>query len=196
MIFDRAFIRAAVKTMLEHPEIFDDWTVQGFGMMRCYIPGPVYNKQFRLNIWDGALTVPGVSIIHDHPWDFKSLIVNGEFENVRYVEDYYNGDPHNCMTIVTGEVGGPVGLSGMANLRVSSHEHYKTGDTYQQEAKEVHASYPADGAVTLNERTRVGDGEHARVFWPVGTEWGDAIPRKATPVEIERTTRLALEKWE
>ena len=193
---ERESLRACVRHMLLHPETFDDWTVQGFGMMRCYLPGPVYDKQFRLNIWDHRLTTPGVSIIHDHPWDFKSWIINGDFKNVRYVEDFYNGEPHNCMSIVTGEVGGPIGLSVPTNLRVNSTEYYTTGDTYQQRAKEIHASYPESGTVTLNERTRVDEASHARVFWPKGLEWGDAIPRKATQAEILAVTGYALSKWE
>jgi len=81
-------MRAAVRHMLEHPHQFDDWTVQGFGMMRCF-----------------------------------------------------------------------------------------------------------RGTVTLNERTRVGTGEHARVFWPAGEDWVNAKPRQATPREIDRTTELALSVW-
>ena len=43
----REALRASIKHMLGHPDNFD-WTVQGFGMMRAYIPGPVYDKQFRI----------------------------------------------------------------------------------------------------------------------------------------------------
>jgi len=188
-------IRGFVRHILEHPHEFE-WIVQGFGMLRTYIEGPGDPKKFRLNVWDSALAVPSVSIIHDHPWHFTSWIVNGSFRNIRYVEDYYNGDPYECMTIVTGEGGGPVGLSAPTDLYAMPTEHYKTGDTYHQEAMEVHASYPEDGTVTLNDRTRVGDGERALVFWPKGQKWGDAIPRKATLLEITDVTQRALAKWE
>lgn len=196
--FSHTFMRAAIRHMLQHPDQFDDWTVQGFGMMRCYIPGPVYEKQFRLNIWDSALAVPGVSTIHDHPWHFKSWIVNGPFHNIRFVEDHFNGDPFEYKVIRTGAEGGIDEATSRLrmNLRAIEVETYKTGDTYQQEADEIHRSAPGSGTVTLNERTRVGDGEHARVFWPEGEEWVDAKPRKAVLNEIIRTTQFALGKWE
>ena len=40
------FLSVAVRALLERPD--SDWSVQGFGMMRAYIPGPVYDKQFRI----------------------------------------------------------------------------------------------------------------------------------------------------
>ena len=192
----REALRASIKHMLYYPEIFDDWTVQGFGMMRCYIPGPVYAKQFRLNIWDESLAVPNVSTIHDHPWHFKSWIINGEFRNVRFVEDHFHGASFEYRVIKTGEQGGEQGPRLRMNLRPLEFETYTGGDTYEQRANEIHRSLPARGTVTLNERTRVGDGEHARVFWPAGEEWVDAKPRKATVDEICSTVALALEKWD
>lgn len=185
--------RAAIKTILLHP-MNHRWTVQGFGFIRTYLPFGENGKRFRLNVWDSKLTVPNVSIVHDHPWHFTSWIINGDFRNVRYVEDP-EGDAYECMTIVTGEVGGPVGLSALTTLRALPEEFYTTGDIYRQDAKEIHKSVPADGTVTINDRERVGDGEHARVFWPALTEWGDAIPREATEAEIAETTYRALEKW-
>jgi hypothetical protein len=175
------------------------WTVQGFGMLRTYIPegsGAGNPKRFRLNVWSGKLAVPGVSIIHDHPWAFDSWIINGRFRNVRYVEDYHNGDGFKFMTIKCGEKGCAMSEPAMVRLRALPTEHYKTGDKYHQDAHEIHASYYDDGTVTLNDR--VGDTEHAKVFWadePHGY-WVDAKPREATPDEIDSATSLALGKWE
>lgn len=190
-------LRATIKQTLQHPEMYDDWTVQGFGMMRCYIPGPVYAKQFRLNIWDWALAVPNVSIIHDHPWHFQSWIINGEFDNIRFVEDHFHGIPYDYRNIKTGiEATLQETTRLRMNLRTLRPEHYMTGDVYSQVADEIHCSMPHYGAITLNERTIVGDGEHARVFWPAGEDWVDAKPRRAYPDEILTTTRLALSKWQ
>jgi len=189
-------LRASIKHMLHYPDQFSDWTVQGFGMMRCYIPGPVYDKQFRLNIWDSALAVPNVSTIHDHPWHFRSWIINGVFTNERFVADHYNGEPYEYRVIKTGVDAGLQETEHLRmNLRSCGYEEYTTGDTYEQIADEIHRSLPGDSTVTLNARTRVGDGEHARVFWPDGEDWVDAKPRKATRNEILRTTYLALENW-
>ena len=97
-------MRAMVHTILADAQMHR-WTIQGFGMLRMYIPAPNNPKRFRLNLWNSALAVPGVSIMHDHPWDFDSWVINGNFRNVRYVEDHYNGDDFKFMTIKCGEDG-------------------------------------------------------------------------------------------
>lgn len=192
-------MRACIYTLLRYPRDLK-WSVQGFGMMRAYFGtdprSPADSKRFRLNVWDSRLAVKDVSVVHDHPWSFKSWIINGEFHNVRYVEDFLNGDPYDFMIIKTGEGGGPDGIGGTIRLRTIEAEAYKTGDTYFQTPTEIHMSAPADSTVTLNDRTRVGDGEHARVFWPAGGVWVDAAPRAATLDEIYRITQGALDKWE
>lgn len=184
------------------------WTVQGFGMFRCYF-GPADDpKQYRLNLWDSRFKVPGVSTVHDHPWHFNSWIMGGNFTNVRYrlgTIDYASvgrpavsaaGWTHHGTTIKTGEGGGPDGsLTFNCYLHRLQPEMYSAGDHYEQNADEIHESFYDDGTVTLNKRTRVGDGEHARVFWPFGQEWVDAKPRRATTAEINDAISLALKKW-
>ena len=185
-----AAMRAMVRTILNYP--FDHrWTVQGFGMLRMYMPGA--GKRFRLNVWSSALAVPKVSIMHDHPWAFDSWIINGQFRNVRYVEDYHNGDAFEFMTIKCGEEGCSISQRALIRLRSLATEYYNTGDTYHQDATEIHASFYDDGTVTLNDR--IGDTEQARVFWPAPGVWVDAKPREATRIEIAHATSLALGKW-
>lgn len=172
------------------------WTVQGFGMLRTYLPFGPNPKRFRLNVWNPALAVPGVSVIHDHPWDFTSWIINGNFRNIRFVEDYHNGDPFKFMTIKCGEDGCAMSPPSSIRLRSLPCEHYVAGDIYHQDGAEVHASAYDAGTVTLNDR--VGDTEHARVFWsdePKGY-WVDAKPREATLGEVQSTMALALSKWQ
>jgi hypothetical protein len=50
---------------------------------------------------------------------------------------------------------------------------------------------PADGTVTLIEQER-RDVDTARVFWPIGGTWGDAIPRQATKDEVANVGSFAL----
>lgn len=187
-----AAMRSMIHTMLGDAQLYD-WTVQGFGMMRVYIPGPGSPKRFRLNMWNSALAVPNVSIMHDHPWSFDSWIINGAFRNIRYIEDHFSGDDFFFMNIKTGVAGQWGKTDGKVRLRALPTEHYRTGDKYHQDASEIHASYYDDGTVTLNDR--VGDTEHAKVFWAEG-DWVDAKPREATPDEINSTVALALGKWE
>lgn len=187
-----AALRTSIKSILQHPHNYP-WTVQGFGMLRTYLGGGPKGKRYRLNVWNSDLAVPNVSIIHDHPWDFDSWIINGEFHNVRYLEDYNNGDLAKFMLIRSGVDGAPASTMATIRLRALPTEHYHTGDTYHQDKDEIHASYYDDGTVTLNDR--VGDTEHARVFW-FGNDWVDAKPREATKDEINQGIGFALSKWE
>jgi hypothetical protein len=180
------------------------WTVQGFGFLRTYFGPPSNPKEFRLNVWDSSLTVPGVSTIHDHPWHFVSFVVAGCFQNQRYTvieEDdgsrMIDGpDVFDYTTIKTGEGGGmtksPIRY---ARLRPGVIESFSPGQTYSQGNTEIHETIFSDGCVTLNKRKRVGDGEHARVFWPHGTQWVDAEPRPANWSEVALVTGRALENF-
>lgn len=187
-------LQAAVRSLLNHAPAMN-WTVQGFGMLRTYLDP---DKRFRLNIWHQDLMVPGVSVIHDHPWHFKSWIIAGRFINQRYIQcsaDAKLLSPVkrlSYMTIKTGEGGGPAGSIQDMYVTPLRKEEYFAGDTYAQQASEIHESDYINGCVTLNDRTRVGTGEHARVFWPYGQEWVDAEPRAATVVEIMGACQAAL----
>lgn len=186
-------LRTAIKALLISPFTVP-WTIQGFGMMRTYLPYAPNAKRFRLNVWDARLAVPEVSMMHDHPWDFTSWVINGKFQNVRFVEDHFNGDEYKYMTIMCGECGGAKSEALSIRLRALPAESYGAGSIYHQDASEVHVSGYDDGTVTLNDR--VGDTEHARVFWPAGLEWVDAKPRPAGPWAIHSATKAALAKWE
>lgn len=203
MTTDLTFIKPLVRKILADAD--NGWTVQGFGFLRTYFGPPAAPKMFRLNLWDSRFTVKGVSTIHDHPWDLSSLIVAGDFTNQRYgvtdVRDaidspeYMIPPKHAFMTIKTGVGGGGIEHDAVkyCTLYRREPEHYLPGDTYHQDAEEVHETLFKDGSVTLNKR--VGDTEHARVFWPVGTEWVDAKPRTAHHAEIEAATAYSLREW-
>lgn len=184
-------LRACVHAFLLSP-FNQPWSVQGFGMLRTYFGA---DKKYRLNIWDSALAVKNVSILHTHPWHFTSWIMSGKFKNQRFYEARTGLLTHDWAVIKTGEGGGPDGEKGSSRLLEGEPEFYMPGDTYMQSPEEIHASYFEDGTVTLNVRKRVGDGEHARVFWPHGEPWVDAEPRAANAEEITAVIGRALERW-
>jgi len=164
-------------------------------MLRTYIDR---DKVWRLNVWNKTLAVPNVSTIHNHPWHFESWIIAGGFTNRRYVEraghDLHDrfGTAYSAAIIKTGEGGGMRSKTIDVCLRSMGDEMYQPGQRYAQRADEVHESFYTNGCVTLNKRVRVADGEHARVYWPAGTDWVDAEPRAATEAEITATAALAL----
>lgn len=186
------FTKALVRDLLERRHD-RDWTIQGFGMLRTY-----FGDDLRLAVWDSHFRVPDVSLIHDHVWCFKSLIVAGALHNQRYIE---RPDPtpqnmtYQRMTIRPGEGTIPLTEEATTFLERSLREDYTEGDTYIQRAEEIHASYPADGTVTLVERHRTQGGDAARVFWPVGGYWVSAEPRKATRAEIDDICQRSLGAW-
>jgi hypothetical protein len=194
---DLTFLKPLVETVLRDEQ--RDWTIQGFGFLRTYFGPADAPKRFRLNLWDSRFTVPGVSTIHDHPWDLTSLIVAGDnFANQRYVMQHPKLNDtmptHAFTTIKCGEGGGmEKSAIDYCVLLPKAREVYWPGDTYRQDTLEIHETLFVDGAVTLNER--VGDTEHARVFWPYGTDWVDAKPRPATRDEVAGAVSLSLERW-
>lgn len=184
----RNTVRGILRCSLAEPSI-REWSVQGFGMLRTYLDD---RCRFRLNIWDKSLAVPNVSIVHDHPWDFTSWIISGFLVNQRYRLSSLNGPLFKWANIVPGPDGGIDRESGgLVRLDTCMQEHYAPGDSYKQNAFEVHATFPDDGCITVNDRFRVGE-DKARVFWPTYTEWVDAKPRPATHDEIRRVLGRAL----
>jgi hypothetical protein len=187
-----AAMRVMVRDVLQNSPRYA-WTVQGLGMMRCYFGD---DRRFRLNVWHSSLRRANVSSLHDHPWSFDSWIISGQMFNQRFVEDHYSGDEFNFFKITCGLNGGPQnGQTLKARLRAHVTERYQTGDKYHQDANEIHISTASEGAVTLNDRTVVGDGETARVFWPLNEEWVDAKPRLATWDEVVAVSTEALREW-
>lgn len=192
MATDLTFLKPLVAQILQAKT--REWTVQGFGFLRTYF-GPSANpKKYRLNLWDSQFTAPNVSTIHDHPWDFKSIIIAGKFENQRYTMIDGNKATHWYTTLKTGEGGGLINdVFKTAILKAKPSEHYYPGHEYEQKANEIHETKFINGSVTINER--VGDTEQARVFWPYDTKWVDAIPRKATIEEVDLAVSKSINKW-
>lgn len=193
------FLRPLVANALQDDR--REWTIQGFGFLRTYFGPADAPKKFRLNLWHSRFTVPNVSTIHDHPWDLTSIIIAGHMINQRYrmFEERRGprpmiGPTHDFTTIKTG-VGGGLERSeiGYCKLEKYPSEIYMPGDSYKQHAEEIHETIFADGSVTLNER--IGDTEHARVFWPYGTDWVDAFPRPATREEVADAVLYSLREW-
>lgn len=165
----------------------EDWTVQGFGFLRLRI-----NDHMRLHVWDSRLREPGVSDIHDHTqWAFTSHVISGSLVNLRYTIDNA-GQPHRMATLICGLGGGMQHQSQESvGLLAGTPELYLPGSSYRQEPDEIHRTMPADGTVTLIIQER-RDVNTARVFWPEGGTWGNAVPRQASRNEIDEVGEFAL----
>lgn len=162
------------------------WSVQGFGVLRLYI-----RDIGRLHIWTKALRYPGVSLVHNHSWDLASTVVAGELRNTKFTElsEYDSrGEPHHAMRLLTGYESKPLTDARHCRLLEYPGQVYWPGNVYVQAASEIHRTDALDGTITLMARNEDQNGE-ADVYWPAGTEWGNAKPRAARPEEI----RVAIE---
>lgn len=191
----RTVIRATVRRVLES-SYAAEWSVQGLGMLRLYL-----TPEVRLHIWHQRFRVPGVSAIHDHPWDFRSYIASGVVRQYRYVEGPGHGAsgqpllPFMRQTIRCGPGGCAIEQPVPALLRRQPLEEFRAGDWYEQFADEIHESRPEDGTVTIVERHFRSDTEHAHVYFD-GPEWVSAEPRPALQSEIAYGIVAALERWD
>jgi hypothetical protein len=185
--------KALVKKILEKAELYE-WSLQGFGMLRLHLDYDV-----RLNVWDSRYRVPNVSLMHTHPWNFKSVVVAGRLNNTRYWKtppkvEILESSVFEYAVIKPGLGGGLREHLGILRLRAYPIETFKEGESYEQVHDEIHISDPSDGTVTVNERQRVGD-DLAYVYWPAGTEWVSAEPRPGKLHEVRDITEAALKKW-
>lgn len=177
------------KFILQNADKFE-WSLQGMGMLRLYLTPLV-----RLHVWDSRYRNDGVSMIHDHlQWSLHSTIIAGELRNRRYTMANSGEPTHMCGMLKPGYgcyfKDSPVPV----RLLKAPVEQYRPGQSYRQTPAEIHETDAADGTVTLMRKVATDD-DSARVFWPVGFEWGSAEPRKATPQEVRDITEYALERW-
>lgn len=180
-----------VQAILEHALDYE-WSLPGFGMLRLYL-----SKAVRLHVWDPTQATKNVSVIHDHPWDFRSEVVCGAITNVLYEEEpLLDGGSCNYLrqAIVCGPGGHALGTPEPVRLNVSMIRTYQPGGEYYEIASALHESRPEPGTVTIVTRTFREDTEHARVCFPLGTEWVSAEPRPATRDEVLHFTKRALER--
>lgn len=170
------------------------WTLQGFGMLRAYMR--VVGRDVRLNVWDSRFAVPKVSTIHTHPWNFTSFVVAGKMydtvykEHADYCYPYYMRQDIKC-----GEGGGLLETPTRKRLYKMELLTVGTGCSYGHIATDIHESDAEIGTVTLNFRERVGDGEVASVYWPIGEHWVSAEPRPATHQEVDAICGMSLDRW-
>lgn len=166
----------AVLLRAEHHE----WTLQGLGMLRLYLG----DGRLRLHVWDATHAEPNASRIHDHPWDFESIILAGRLTNVRYVQvDGEAGELFKRVQIRCGEGGCAVSPETFDRLVAQPPETYGPGDRYHQNAAELHDTQAEPGTVTIIRRRFYDNRDLASVWWRTGA-WGSAEPRPARRREV------------
>lgn len=183
-------LRNLVKTTLERADLPGwTWTVQGLGMLRCYT-----SNGDRITIWHEDLVYPGVTRVHDHPWDLESTVLSGDvYDHVYSLGGFRGSDVYTRYLITAGE-GRPSYPETVLLFKVAT-KVLSVGDTYRHAWSDVHSTSFSNGAVTYCRRSN-RQGQMARVYVPAGEEYGSAEPRPATPEEVDKYAGLALEGWE
>lgn len=189
--------QALASAILHHANHFE-WSLQGMGFIRLHLQG-----HCRLHVWDKRYRVPSVSMIHDHlQWALNSTILSGELVNRIYYE-YPGPTPgasvpaveHECATIKPGAGCYFKSEPTRTWLRPQLFpERLLPSDTYRQAPDVIHETDAIDGTVTIIRKEPTPD-DSARVFWPAGTEWGSAEPRRATADEVADIVGRALTRW-
>lgn len=145
-----------------------EWQVQGFGMLRTYLPGA---GEPRLQVWDQRVATWSNNAIHDHPWAFESTIYAGLLYNQRYKvtphaerNRYSNG---HTTEIIPGTRGGKLSERPVmpCSVRPEPLELYGMGESYSQTHREMHLTKYLPGTVTLITRSDREEQDIARVAW-------------------------------
>jgi hypothetical protein len=175
--------RVLVRSILEHAPNFP-WMTSDIGLLGLRLDE---QREHRLHVWAPDRSM-GPPVIHDHPYDFVSRIIAGQFTNVRYAEDpsgtnyrrdRYSPPAEDERTTDT------IQLTGTA-------ETYREGDQYAQLAHELHDSYQVPGTVTIL-RLRFRGVNELTVCRPEGAPWLSAQSRPATLEEVKEITSMALD---
>lgn len=142
-----------------------EWQVQGFGMLRTYLPG---EGEPRLQVWDQRLATWSNNAIHDHPWSFRSTIYAGLLYNQRYdiPSTGLQGNGH-ITEIIPGTRGGKLSERPVRTCRLVPKpvEVYTMGEFYGQTHREMHLTRYLPGTVTLITRFDREEEDIARVAW-------------------------------
>jgi hypothetical protein len=179
---DRA--RSLVRTILEHAADHA-WTMQGIGLMGLRLDD---QRIHRLHVWDPEQSV-GEPPIHDHPYDFTSIVVAGTLTNTRYTED-----PEG--TAYRRERYSPPDESARRTDRVKlvgTSTAHGPGERYHQLAHELHDSRQIAGTVTIIRCAWRGPAELTVCLRPEAP-WVSGQSRPATASEVERITARALDQ--
>lgn len=183
---DLSLTRALVRTILLHPEDHP-WRMQDIGLLGLWLDD---RREYRLHVWGPTYAV-GDPLVHDHPYDFTSLVVAGEMTNTRYVEDAAGRDYTRVRYSVADEdarTTDTVTLSGTATA-------FGAGDEYSQRADELHDSRQVPGTVTIIRMAFV-DTPVLSVCTNGEVPWVSSQARPATPEEIKIITATALDRMD
>jgi hypothetical protein len=181
---DHSLTQALVRKILEHPDDHP-WTMQHIGLLGLRLDNC---REYRLHVWGPTYSV-GEPPVHDHPYDFTSVVVAGEMTNTRYVEDPAGTEYQRVRYPPADEDARTTDTVRLSATPTS----FTTGDEYSQRADELHDSRQLPGTVTII-RMSFRDVPVLTVCTPGDAPWASGRSRPPTPDELETITSAALDR--
>lgn len=179
------------RKILEQAQTFP-WSIQGFGMFRLYLTGDI-----RLHVWNSNFRVPFVDDIHNHPWDFESVVLAGKITDSSYLFDSGHHGETQETQIKCGPGGGLLSKARVGRLQKVSTRLFFPQERYELPSYAIHSTAYEQGTVTLMQKTRTDPNpEHALVYHPKGKAWVSAEPRHATLDEVQEMAESALQRFD
>lgn len=177
-----------VRNILEHPGDFP-WRMQAIGLLGLRLDD---RREYRLHVWDPESLVDDPPV-HDHPYDFTSLVIAGALVNTRY-EEAPKGIEQKGMEYARHRYrpGDEPGRRTDTVRLVARAATLSAGERYSQSARELHSSGQVPGTVTLIRCGPFEDRELTVCLAP-GAPWVTGESRPATAAEVRRITGAALD---
>jgi hypothetical protein len=173
-----------VHTILQHAEDYP-WVMQDIGLLGLRLDD---RREYRLHVWDPTFSLEEDPPIHDHPFDFTSVIIAGEMHNTRYEVDLAGAEYTRFRYAPSDEdarTADVVRLSGTTTT-------YREEGSYDQLAQELHDSRQLPGTVTMIRRT-FRDISQLSVCLKGHDTWVSGQSRPATSEEIKAIASKALQ---
>jgi len=180
---DSSPTKALVHQILTHAEDYP-WRMQEqIGLLSLRLDD---RRLYRLHVWEPCPEVAEPPV-HDHPYDFVSMVIAGEVVNTRYQEGPSGAEYSRVRYLASDE---RVRRTDTVRLLATSAT-MRQGDQYAQLAHELHDNRQQPGTVTII-RCSFKDVAELTVCLRVEDTFVSGQARPATRDEVKRITTRAL----
>ena len=138
---DSGLNKALVHQILTHAEDYP-WRMQEeIGLLGLRLDD---RRKYRLHVWEPRYSV-GKPPVHDHPYDFVSMVIAGEIINTRYEESPSGAEYSRVRYLASDD---RVRRTDSVRLSATSVT-LREGEQYAQLAHDLHGSRQQPGTVTI-----------------------------------------------
>lgn len=117
-----------------------------------YIDDIKTQHEYRLHFWPYTTELGDISSIHNHSYDFNSVILNGQIQNVIYKIDNCSFEHGKLFNVrFTNNIFNLIADKEHYFISDSASTHYKSGDFYSMRKEDYHNNYAKINTITLVE---------------------------------------------